>query len=216
MPINFEQSWRSTLLHDTAMDFDSLYDQAVRASKKGLELAYHYGAKHVSCAMPAWDQSSEGLVIPKMIIAGNYKPEREEPEDDRYVRVCAEQNVISNGLKETDQPIGYAVLRRAGNWGNDQMRGTHNSDFCLCDSCRVRCLDALGPDFIWITYEQYSDVPVCAMTTQQQIDHYDRELPRQVVAEGLKVQVAVAKALALRRTLHPFKKPTLPARIYRV
>lgn len=216
---NFESYSRGSFPHGLIERPEILYDLCVDASVSGLGLSYHYNEKNVSAVAPLWDNGSDsdgGQPILKYVVAGSFKPVKEEEEDDEYVRVCAEQNFIDNGLVIGDTLLGAMFVRmskRADPFeGNKETEAPH-----FCKPCRDRAFPIFGGGLVVVSFIGDGIVPIEATTIQQQKDHHDYGKPLKVLASGLEVREFVIEEVFKtdRHSKTVTELPKLPKRLYR-
>ena len=210
-PHAFERYCRTTVPQDFANDPSALYDLCTFTSKTALGLAYHYSGKHISTVLPLWDdgsQSEYGNPILKTVSTGNVKPVVEEKEDDRYTRVCSEQNAIDNGLMVGDLLVGFGFIRSEKALeqyeGNKKTEAPH-----LCRPCRVRALPVFGGNMVIVSFVGDSDIPIEASTIRQQIEHHDFGEPLEGVARGREVKEYIVEEV-FRQKKHMRRVESLP------
>lgn len=216
---DFERSLRQTMPSQLAEDPEALFVSCCTASIIARDnLAFHYDDTRLSSTMPVWDngsQSVDGSPVLKLLMAGNYKPRKEGDERGLYVRVCSEQNLIDNALRIGDTVIGANFLRAPNSF--TMFEGVEEDNhICMCGNCRGRVLSVFGPQLVTITFRGDSLEPVEAITTQQQIEHYDFKKIREVVAVGKEVKEYFIEEI-VKKGVHSRKigsLPNLPSRMY--
>ncbi len=214
----FEQYMRTTIPQRIADDPEQLYDLGVFASLSALDLSYHYSGKHIGVSMPIFG-STEGQLftdlVPKMVYAGSYKPTKELHPDDAYTRVCAEQNLIDNGLVVGDIHMGVLFLR--SRFILEDVEGSKDAQApSLCQPCRIRTLPVFKKSLVVVSFVGESLEPVQAVTLGAMVRHQDLEETLQTEAEGPEVKDFVVNrvlsdACKQRRVEH---LPRFPSRRY--
>jgi hypothetical protein len=198
---------------------EALYDLCVFASQAALELSYHYDGKQVSAVAPVWDNGdqSDGKPMLKIVSAGCFKPFPETDEFAEYTRVCAEQNLIDNGLKAGDTMLGVLFLRLNGFKGDGIEGNGTEEDPRLCQPCRLRALPVLGPNLVIVSFIGDSQEAHDAITLQQTFESKDFGRPLEVIGSG-----SDAKKYVIEKVIgdqeHAVKigrLPLIPSRRYR-
>ncbi len=215
---SFERFNRTTAPQSFAEDPSALYDLCVFTSNTALSLSYHYSGKLLSTVLPLWDDgrhSEYGTPMLKLVSAGNFKPFQEDTEDEKYTRVCSEQNAIDNGLRIGDLLMGAGFIRSEKPLeryeGNNETDAPH-----LCKPCRGRALPVFGGDLVVVSFVGNSNIPIEATTIRQQIEHHDFGEPLEVVARGEEVkEYIVEEVFKKKKHRHLIDSlPLIPSRIY--
>jgi len=220
--LGMERFNRTTLPDNLALDPARLYDQMVFASLSGLGLAYHYAGTHTSAAMPVWDNGLSTIPhrhMLKMLTAGNYKPVKEATPDEKYVRVCAEQNLFDNALREGDTHMGVLAIRGPEKF--DDMEGTSKwaleKAFCMCGPCRDRTARILGVGFLVINFRGNSLEAIDVRSVEQDIQRESQGVDISPLAEGDEVKEFVVEAIMRPNAESALlkNKPLTPQRMYK-
>jgi hypothetical protein len=215
----FERYTRTTIPRRIAADPEQLYDLGVYASETALDLSFHYSGTNIGAAMPVWG-ATEGQLFPdpepKMITAGSYKPVKELHPNDEYTRVCAEQNLIDNGLEVGDVHMGVLFLR--SRFPLIDIEGTGKSEAPhLCQPCRFRALPLLGKDLLVVSFVGSNQMPTQAVTLSAMIKHHDFGEPLELAAEGNGVREFVVENIlsAGDKLFKVTSLPRVPSRRYK-
>jgi hypothetical protein len=216
--LDFEQYQRITPPQSVSDKPEMLYDLSVFATHTAIGLSRHYSDKNVGAVCPVYGSTDDMLVpepVLKIVSAGSFKPEREEHSDTQYLRVCAEQNLIDNGLYEGDHLLGVIFLRFRKQ--PEKLEGNPYDGGFLCKPCRKRAARVIGPNIVVVSFVGESNDPVSAMTIGQMNDIQDYHQAVEPLAEGSSIRPfiieRVLSSIDYRFILR--NKPLLPSRMYR-
>lgn len=215
---DFEQYRRATAPKACMSNPEQLFDTAVFATHAAVDLGVHYGDKHVGAVMPVYDSGEDALFHEptlKLVSAGSFKPVRELESDARYTRVCAEQNLIDNGLHEGDQLIGALFLRFRKR--PEQLEGNAIDGAFLCGPCRNRALRVIGPNIVVVSFIGDNDEPDQAMTIGQMNDIQEYGQSITPLATGSDIRRFIVEEVFKTGDyqLRLRNKPRVPSRLYR-
>ena len=132
------------------------------------------------------------------------------------VRVCAEQNLIDNGLEvgDTLQGVMFIRMSKAADpfEGNKETEAPH-----FCGICRGRALPIVGPKLVVVSFLGDGLVPIEAISIQQQIEHHDFGKPLEVLARSKDVKDFVIENVfsTTKYTKTVDRLPRIPKRLYR-
>lgn len=214
----FEQYRRVTAPKACMIDSEQLFDTAVFATHGAVDMGFHYGGKHVGAVMPVYDSGEDALTYEptmKIVSAGSFKPVREEASDALYTRVCAEQNLIDNGLHEGDLLLGALLLRFR--YRPEQLEGNVFDGAFLCRPCRRRALRVIGPNIVVVSFVGDSDEPDLAMTIGQMNDLLDYGQTVTPLATGPDIRRFIIEEVFKTGDyqMRLRNKPRVPSRIYK-
>jgi hypothetical protein len=214
----FEQYRRVTAPKACTSDFEQLYDTAVFATHGAVDMGFHYAGKHVGAVMPVYDTGEDTLFYEptlKLVSAGSFKPVREADSDARYTRVCAEQNLIDNGLHEGDLLLGALFLRFRNR--PEQLEGNVFDGAFLCGPCRNRALRVIGPNIVVVSFVGENDEPEQVMTIGQMNDIQEFGQPVTPLATGPDIRRFIIEEVFKTGDyqMRLRNKPRVPSRIYK-